>query len=118
MDNMAYGWVLTASSTSGGKVYQVAVVGNLVIVGWGSRGTPTLQYKVAAYHNPAEARRVALGQTSLKEDKGYVLTTEPRAHQIDESTLAELQRMVGHRGGNFRLQQAFDMLMEHGTTAS
>lgn len=118
MSTMAYGWELTAPSVTGGKVYQVAVADNLVIVGWGAKHSPTRQYKVEQHNSHTAAQAVALGVTESKERNGYTLNIAPHAHQIDSPTLVELRRMVGHRGASARLQQAFDMLMTHGSTTA
>lgn len=117
MSTTAYGWELTASSASGGKVYQIIVADNIVVTGWGSTSVSTRQYKIESHRDAGWANRWAIDRTAEKEARGYVLTTEPRFHEIDSSTLADLRRMVGHRGANSQLQQAFNLLVARGSKA-
>jgi predicted DNA-binding WGR domain protein len=118
MSTIAYGWELTAPSTSGGKVYQITVIDNIIVTGWGSTSTTTRQFMVEAHVDSQWASRWAVERTAEKESRGYSLTTPPHAHEIDPAMLGELRRMVGHRGASARLQQAFNLLIQHGRTAA
>lgn len=81
----AVAWRLLAPSVSGGKVYTIAVVGNIIITAWGradaigSYGAGT-NATATAYHTHAAALVVAQERTSEKEARGYNLDLAPVQH--------------------------------------
>jgi predicted DNA-binding WGR domain protein len=95
-------WRLTAPSTSGGKVYSIAVVGTEVWTAWGQHRAagPSgagSQAKIIECASPAAADDWAWKQTLEKQEKGYRLDIAPRAIEIDVArytVLGVMERML------------------------
>lgn len=101
----ALSWRMTAPSTSGGKVYKILVVDNLLVVGWGSVNNSARQYSVKRFRSAAAARDAAAEQTAAKEAKGYHLSAEPYRLDISER---ELNIIRSHtRGSSAFLDRIF-----------
>jgi predicted DNA-binding WGR domain protein len=80
-------WRLSAPSTSGGKVYTIAVIGEWLITGWGRRTTAgTLgigsQTKIERFYSNDSALVAALDRTRAKEDHDYNMDVHPRAMEL------------------------------------
>lgn len=112
----AVAWMLTSPSASGGKVYQVLLAENILVVGWGSMQSPTKQYKISAHPNPTAARRAAVTQTAEKEAKGYALSVPPRTLPIGSGKMETLRSLVGQRGANSFLQASLSKILTAGQT--
>lgn len=115
---VAVAWMLTSPSVSGGKVYQIMLVENFLITGWGSMQGPTKQYKVEQHNTPGIAKQVALTKTSDKEAKGYALSVPPRTLHVGSGKMDTLQGLRDHRGANPWLQNSLSKVLTSGSPLS
>jgi hypothetical protein len=112
----AVAWELTSPSVSGGKAYQIMLVDNYLIVGWGSLSTASRQYKVTRMRNAEAAKAMALSHTGAKEAGGYTLSVAPRTLRVKPDKIDTLHGMTNHRGGSPFLQESFTKVLAHGTS--
>jgi len=98
------GWRLHAPSATGGKVYSIAVFGELLITAWG-RADHAGRFGAGAHirtqHFPTRdaALDVAMQRTLDKEKKGYTISIGPsrttlptRYHTSPETIIARILR--------------------------
>ena len=101
----AVGWRLYSPSTSGGKLYDIMVVGTYVI--------GRMQYKVEQHHSANNAKAWAVEQTEAKERKGYQLTVQPRqSEQPAEHWEDWVKSWAGFRGASSTLDANFRILFK------
>ena len=96
---------MRAPSSSGGKVYKMLVVDNLLVIGWGSANSSSRQYSVKRYRAQGAARVAATAQTEAKEAKGYLLTHAPQELTITSNDLSIIR--AHKRGGSMVLDRIF-----------
>lgn len=95
MSDKIIAWRLKAPSTSGGKVYTVAVVGDVLVTSWG-RSTVAGRYgsgsqcRVERCNSHDHAFAMAMARTKGKEEGGYFLDIPPK-----HLATAEISRLFG-----------------------
>jgi len=98
------GWRLHAPSATGGKVYSIAVFGELLITAWGradhaGRFGAGAQIKTTGCPDHGTALDIALRRTTEKEKKGYTISIGPsratltaRYHASPETIITRILR--------------------------
>ena len=97
-------WRLHAPSPTGGKVYSIAVFGELLITAWGradhaGRFGAGAQIKTTGCPDHGTALDIALRRTTEKEKKGYTISIGPsqttltaRYHASPETIITRILR--------------------------
>ena len=96
-------WRLLCPSSSGGKVYTVAVVDKAVITAWGKASAAGeygggSQAQVRHYPNNNAALATAMEVTKVKEGRGYHLNIQPKQYTVthaDDTYLPPLDAVYG-----------------------
>jgi hypothetical protein len=115
MHNTAIAWDLVSRSTGVGKVYQILVVEDMVITGWGSLASDARAYKVQTHPSHGAAIEWAVHQTANKERGDYVIYHSPRTAPVDATHLLYLRgRVPLGIGSDPKIKDAFALIIRDG----
>lgn len=110
----AIAWTLINRGSGTGKEYQILIVEELVVVGWGPVGRASMQYQITAAISPEEAQRFAVTQTGAKEARGYVMAHAPRSAPVEPVHLDYLRRKIGSKGRDDNIKEAMSKILTMG----